>query len=60
MRGSTILVFLLVFLKKFLELEEREPNVSATIENGIASKGDVPVVKLNSVTAYWNKVIYIL
>jgi len=51
---------LFVFLKKFLELEEREPDVSAAIENGFESKGDVPVVKMNSITAYWNKVIYML
>ena len=49
---------LFVFFKKFLELEEREPNVSAAIENGIESKQDVPVVKLNRITAYWDKVIY--
>jgi hypothetical protein len=41
-----------------LELEEREPSVSAAIENGIESKGDVPVVKLNRITAYWDKVRY--
>lgn len=58
MGGSTVLIFLFVFCKKFLELEEREQNVSAAIENGIESKQDVPVVKLNRITAYWDKVIY--
>ena len=53
-------MFLFVFLKNFLELEEREPNVSAAIENGIESKQDVPVVKLNRITAYWDKVIFCL
>ena len=53
-----VLFFLFVFVKKLLELEEREPNVFAAIENGIESKGDVPVVKLDRITAYWDKVIY--
>ncbi|KAL9972704.1 hypothetical protein ACROYT_G019064 [Oculina patagonica] len=44
-------------LQKYLELEEREPNVLAGIENGIESKGEEPVVKLNGITAYWNKLL---
>jgi len=39
-----------------LELEEREPNVSAATQNGVEGRVDVPVVKLNRITAYWDKV----
>ena len=28
----------------------------SVIENGVSSKDDVPVVKLNGITAYWDKV----
>ena len=49
-----------ILFKKFLELEERESNASGAIENGIESKRDVPVVKLNRITAYWEKVICLL
>ena len=59
MEGSAVLIVLFVFFKKFLELEERELNVSGAAENGIERKQDVPVVKLNKITAYWDKVIYI-
>ena len=54
-----IYIFFILF-KKFLELEEREPNMSAAVENGIENKVDVPVVKLNRITAYWDKVRYCL
>ena len=39
-----------------MELEERVPNVSAATQNGVESRVDVPVVKLNRITAYWDKV----
>ncbi|XP_022806581.1 multidrug resistance-associated protein 4-like [Stylophora pistillata] len=42
-------------LQAFLELEEREFSVSNIIENGVGSKEDVPVLKLEGITAYWDK-----
>ena len=42
--------------KAFLELEEREPSVSNVIENGVSSKDNVPLLKLEGITAYWDKV----
>ena len=34
--------------------------MSAATENGIVSKEDVPAVKLTGITAYWDKVRYLL
>lgn len=42
-------------VQAFLELEEREPSVSNVIENGVSSKDNVPLLKLEGITAYWDK-----
>lgn len=39
--------------QKFLELEDRDPNMCVQESK---SEADVPVVVLNNITAYWDKV----